>query len=103
MDNKIKLLEDKLEQTEEKLSSTTSSLALIETVCFVSIIIYNRCKMQTIFFVSIRIVTVNFKEKDEADRTLQKLSISDGDQSDKIVELEAKLKEANMIAEEADR
>ena len=50
MDNKIKLLEDKLEQTEEKLSSTTSSLALIETVCFVSFIIYNRCKMQTIFF-----------------------------------------------------
>merc|ERR1711887_92068 len=73
MDNKIKLMEEQLEKTEEKLSSTSSALSTIET------------------------------EKDEADRTLQKLSISDGDQSDKIVDLEAKLKEATMLAEEHDR
>ena len=49
------------------------------------------------------LIAALFQEKDEADRTLQKLSISDGDQSDKIVDLEAKLKEATMLAEEADR
>lgn len=54
-------------------------------------------------FVVLSLIAALFQEKDEADRTLQKLSISDGDQSDKIVDLEAKLKEATMLAEEADR
>ena len=43
------------------------------------------------------------QEKDEADRTLQSLSISEGNASDKLLELEGKLKEAQLIAEEADR
>ena len=85
------MLEDDLERAEEKLSSITSKLSTAET------------------------------EKDEADRAVQRLkfrffgipainntglfslSISEGNASDKLMDLEQQLKEAKLLAEESDR
>merc|ERR1712004_793435 len=42
-------------------------------------------------------------EKDEADRAVQSLSISEGNASDKLMDPEQQLKEAKLVAEESDR
>jgi len=73
MENKVKLLEDNLDRSGEQLAKTTQQLNAAET------------------------------EKDETDRAMQSLSITEANASDKLADFEGQLKEAKAIAEESDR